>query len=284
MSGSGEGSPEEVQGGRKEGKGEALHREAEAIELDSLIATVGHFKAAEVWERRALVLTVVIAGFGTSSGATIATSVASTAPSAAVAGTKQNSGSPTEPTKPADRTVFSLLGWAALVSGVATAIGKAIDPEKRANDHCNTGRQYQTLAEDVRFFRTVSLSPEGSSCKPDCMALPTEELKRLRARRQEIHRSAPLILAKAWRAVLSTLNGQDASGTPQDVLWQRICCLKRDLKFKPPSGNGPEDWRVPAWFARVRHFVERLQAAWDGLRGHPARRGAEADATKPVGP
>lgn len=145
-------------------KADALRRESERLEEDTLYSSKGHFNAEDTWVRRNYWLGVPATVLGAVAGATLIKS------------------------QPEWATAFTLL--ASLLTGLMTFL----KPNERAALHRAAAGQFLALRNEARFFREIELLDS------DLLDELPERLKALSVARNELNLKSPSIPRRAFVA------------------------------------------------------------------------------------
>ncbi len=145
-------------------KTDALRRESERLEEDTLYSSKGHFNAEDTWVRRNYWLGVPATVLGAIAGATLIKS------------------------QPEWATAFTLL--ASLLTGLMTFL----KPNERAAMHRAAAGQFLALRNEARFFREIEL------LQPARLDELSERLKALSVARNELNLKSPSIPRRAFVA------------------------------------------------------------------------------------
>jgi class 3 adenylate cyclase len=141
---------------------QALARECERIEEDSIHSAKGHFNAGNTWRRRHYWIGIPATVLGAGTGAAIV------------------KGCP------------ELAGLLSLAATILTALVTFLKPSERASAHKTAGDQYLALRNDTRFFREIQMLQPEESCNH------SEELRALAQRRNELNQGSPEIPRRAF--------------------------------------------------------------------------------------
>lgn len=141
---------------------EAMRKEAERVEEDSIHSAKGHFNSADTWIRRNYWLGIPATILGAAAGAAIL------------------------------KDCQELAGFLSLAATLFTALLTFLKPSEKASLHKTVADQYLALRNDARIFKEVELLEDF-----DCKEL-TEKLKNLAQRRNELNQSSPEIPRKAF--------------------------------------------------------------------------------------
>lgn len=156
-------------------KTDALRRESERLEEDTLYSSKGHFNAEDTWVRRNYWLGVPATVLGAIAGATLIKS------------------------QPEWATAFTLL--ASLLTGLMTFL----KPNERAALHRAAAGQFLALRNEARFFREIEL------LQPDRLDELSERLKALSAARNELNLKSPSIPRRAFVAARKGIEEGEAT-------------------------------------------------------------------------
>jgi len=156
-------------------KTDALRRESERLEEDTLYSSKGHFNAEDTWVRRNYWLGVPATVLGAIAGATLIKS------------------------QPEWATAFTLL--ASLLTGLMTFL----KPNERAAMHRAAAGQFLALRNEARFFREIEL------LQPDRLDELSERLKALSAARNELNLKSPSIPRRAFVAARKGIEEGEAT-------------------------------------------------------------------------
>lgn len=140
----------------------ALVKEAERIEEDSIHSAKAHFNAGDTWKRRHYWLGIPATLLGALTGAAIV------------------KGCP------------ELAALLSLTATLLTALVTFLKPTDRASMHKSAGDQYLALRNDTRFFREIELLESEITCTH------SDNLKTLAQRRNELNQSSPEIPRRAF--------------------------------------------------------------------------------------
>lgn len=149
---------------------DALRKEAERIEEDTIHSAKGHFNAADTWRRRHYWLGIPATIFGALAGAAIV------------------------------KNCQELAGILSLLATILTALVTFLKPTDKASSHKTVADQYLALRNDTRIFREIEVfeDEDGKSL--------SDKLKSLAARRNELNQSSPDMPRKAFEAARKGIN------------------------------------------------------------------------------
>ncbi len=160
---------------------EALRKEAERIEEDSIHSAKGHFNSASTWKRRHYLLGIPATILGALAGAAII------------------------------KNYQEVAGVLSLSATILTALVTFLKPTDTATSHKKVADQYLALRNDARIFREVEMLEDS-----DIQTL-SDKLKSLAARRNELNQNSPEIPRKAFEtARLGIKDGENQYNTDKE--------------------------------------------------------------------
>lgn len=154
---------------------DAMRKEAQRIEEDSIHSAKGHFNTATIWNRRHYCLGGPATVLGALAGAAII------------------------------KNCPELAAFLSLGATILTALVTFLKPSERASEHKSVGDQYLALRNDARVFREIELlvPEEGQPL--------TDKIKALSQRRNELNQSSPEIPRKAFEQARKGIAEGEAS-------------------------------------------------------------------------